>query len=238
MTSKEETKSIQKTARLAGLLYVLHIPLAVFGFFYVLSTLIVPGDAAATARNIVASEGLFRLAIVSWMIGQMIFIVLPLVLYKLLKPVNKTHALLMVIFIELAIPIGFINEVNRLAVLVLLSGADYLKAFSPDQLQAQVMFFLDLHAQGIGVAQVFWGLWLFPLGYLVFKSGFLPRILGIVVIIGGIGLLIDSAVFFLFPDSNVSVSQVTGLAEIPLGLWLLIKGVNVEQWEKRALASG
>jgi hypothetical protein len=91
-----------------------------------------------------------------------------------------------------------------------------------------------LHAQGIAVAQVFWGLWLFPLGYLIFKSGFLPRILGIVVIVGGTGLLIDSAVFFLFPDSGVGVSQVTGLAEIPLGLWLLIKGVNVEQWEKRA----
>ncbi|HKZ79738.1 MAG TPA: DUF4386 domain-containing protein [Pyrinomonadaceae bacterium] len=237
MTTKEEKNAIQRTARLAGFLYVLHIPLAVFGFFYVHSRLIVPGDAAATASNIVASEGLFRSSIVSWLIGQMIFIVLPLVLYKVLKPVNKTHALLMVIFIELAIPIAFINEVNRLAVLVLLNGADYVKAFQADQLQAQVMFFLDLHAQGIGVAQVFWGLWLFPLGYLIFKSGFLPRILGIIVIIGGFGLLIDSAIFFLFPDSDVRVSQITGLAEIPLGLWLLIKGVNVEQWKKRALES-
>jgi hypothetical protein len=234
MTAKEKTDSIQKTARLAGFLYVLHIPLAAFGFLYVPSTLIVPGDAAATASNIVASEGLFRSSIVSWLLGQAIFIVLPLVLYKVLKPVNKTYALLMVIFIEIAIPIAFINEVNRLAVLVLLNGADYVKAFPANQLQAQVMFFLDLHAQGIGVAQVFWGLWLFPLGYLIFKSGFLPRILGIVVIIGGFGLLIDSAIFFLFPDTDVRVSTVTGLAEIPLGLWLLIKGVNVEQWEKRA----
>jgi hypothetical protein len=234
MTAKEKTDSIQKTARLAGFLYVLHIPLAVFGFFYVPSRLIVHGDPAATASNIVASEGLFRTSIVSWLIGHIIFIVLPLVLYKLLKSINKTPALLMVIFIEISIPIVFINEVNRLAVLVLLSGADYLKAFQADQLQAQVMFFLDLHAQGIGVAQVFWGLWLFPLGYLIFKSGFLPRILGIVVIIGGFGLLVDSATLFLFPDSNVRVSHITGLAEIPLGLWLLIKGVNIEHWEKRA----
>lgn len=216
---------------------MLHIPFAVFGFFYADSRFIVHGDAAATASNIRASEGLFRSCIVSWLIGQTIFIVLPLVLYKVLKPVNKTHALLMVIFIELAIPIAFINELNRLAVLVLLNGADYGKAFQADQLQAQVMFFLALHAQGIGVAMVFWGLWLFPLGYLIFKSGFLPRILGILVIIGGFGLLMDSAILFLLPDSGVSVSQVTGLAEIPLGLWLLLKGVNVEQWKKRALES-
>ena len=171
--------SLKKTARIAGFWYLLMAITGPIGLLYVPSKLIVPGDAAATVSKIVASEGLFRSSIVSWLIGQMIFIVLPLVLYKLLKPVNKTHALLMVIFIELAIPIAFINEVNRLAVLVLLSGADYLKAFQADQLQAQVMFFLDLHAQGIGVAQMFWGLWLFPLGYLIFKSGFLPRILGI-----------------------------------------------------------
>lgn len=237
MTAKEKTDSIQKTARLAGFLYVLIIPLSVFGFLYVPSRLIVPGDAAATANNIVASEGLFRSGIVSWLIGQTIFVVLPLVLYKLLKPVNKMHALLMVIFIMLAIPIAFINEINHLAVLVLLSRADYLKAFQADQLQAQVMFFLDLHAQGIGVAQVFWGLWLFPLGYLIFKSGFLPKILGIVVMIGCFGYLIDSAIFFFLPNIDAKVSQVTGLGEILLALWLLIKGVNVEKWEKCALES-
>ncbi len=156
MTVQEKGNSIQRTARLAGLLYVLNIPFSVFGFFYVPSKLIVPGDAAATVNNIVASEGLFRSSIVSFLIGQAMFIVIPLVLYKLLKPVNKTFSLLMVIFILLAIPIGFINEINHLAVLLLLSGADYLKPIQADQLQAQVMFFLDLHAHGIRVAQVFW----------------------------------------------------------------------------------
>jgi len=237
MATKEEVNSIQRTARLAGFLYVLTIPLSVFGFFYVPSKLIVPGDAAATASNIAASEGLFRSGIVSWLIGQAIFVVLPLVLYKLLKPVNKTHALLMVIFIVLAIPIAFINEINHLAVLLLLSGADYLEAFQADQLQAQVMFFLDLHSQGIRIAQIFWGLWLLPLGYLIFKSGFLPKILGIVVMIGCFGHLIDSAIFFFLPNTDVTVSQVTGLGEILLALWLLIKGVNVEHWEKGVLES-
>ena len=117
MTTKEKKDSIQKTARFAGFLYVLSMPFSAFGFFYVPSRLIVPGDAAATAGNIVASEGLFRSGIVIWLIGQTISVVLPLVLYKLLKPVNKTHALLMVILILLAIPIAFINEVNHLAVL-------------------------------------------------------------------------------------------------------------------------
>jgi hypothetical protein len=237
MITKEEMVSIQRTARLAGFLYVLTIPLSVFGFFYVPSRLIVPGDAAATATNIMASEGLFRSGIVSWLIAQTIFVVLPLVLYKLLNPVNKTHALLMVIFILLAIPIAFINEVNNLAVLLLLSGADYLKLFQVDQLRAQVMFLLDLHGQGIGIARVFWGLWLFPLGYLIFKSGFLPRILGVIVMMGCFGYLIDSAIFFLLPNVDAAVSHVTGLGEILLALWLLIKGINVEQWEKRALES-
>jgi hypothetical protein len=237
MATKEELNSIQRTARLAGLLYVLTIPLSVFGFSYVPSKLVVPGDAAATVSNILASEGLFRSGIVSWLIGQAIFVVLPLVLYKLLKPVNKTHALLMVMFILLAVPVAFINEVNHLAVLLLLSGADYLAAFRADQLQAQVMFFLDLHSQGIGVAQIFWGLWLLPLGYLIFKSGFLPKSLGILVMIGCFGYLVDSATFFFLPNIDVTVSQFTGLGEILLALWLLIKGVNVEQWEERALES-
>jgi hypothetical protein len=237
MTTKEKMNSIQKTARLAGFLYVLSMPFSAFGFFYVPSRLIVPGDAATTAGNIVASEGLFRSGIVSWLIGQTISVVLPLVLYKLLKPVNKTHALLMVILIMLAIPIAFINEVNHLAVLLLLSGADYLKAFQTEQLQAQVMFFLDLHAQGIGVAQVFWGLWLLPMGYLVFRSGFLPRILGVLLMIACFGYLIDSFAFFLFPKFEGTTVWFTFLGEVLFPFWLLIKGVNVEQWEKRALES-
>jgi hypothetical protein len=237
ITTEQEINSIQRTARLAGFLYLLTMPFFIFGFFYVPSKLIVPGDAATTASNIVASEGLFRSGIVSWLVGQTISVVLPLLLYKLLKPVNKTHALLMVIFILISVPIAFINEVNHLAVLLLLSGADYLKAFRADQLQAQVMFFLDLHQQGIGVAQVFWALWLFPMGYLVFKSGFLPRILGILLMIACLGYLIDSFTFFLFPKFDVRISWFTFWGEVFFPFWLLIKGVNVEQWEKRAFES-
>jgi hypothetical protein len=203
---------------------------------YVPSILIVPGDAATTANNIMASESLFRTGIVSSLIGQMIFILLVLFLYKLLKPVNKKHALLMVIFWLVGVPIAMLNELNQFAPLLLLSDADYLTIFKADQLHAQVMFFLDLHNDGILIAQIFWGLWLFPLGYLVFKSDFIPRILGILLMIACFGYLIDSFTIILFPSFK-GIALFTFWGELLFPLWLLIKGVNVEQWEKRALES-
>ncbi len=233
--------SPQKTARVAGFLYLLMFPFVIYSFAFVSSKLIVPGDAATTANNIMASEGLFRSGIVTWLFGQTIYVVLPLVLYKLLKPVNKNHAVLMVILILLAVPIGFLNEISNFAALLLLSGADYLTVFEADQLHAQVMFFLDLNEQGDLIGGIFWGLWLFPLGFLVFKSGFLPRILGVLLIIGALGYVIDSLAGILFPGYKAIVSQIVILpnfiSEFAFFIWLLIKGVNVEEWEKRALES-
>jgi len=238
MTTKEKTNP-NKLARLAGWLYLIAVPLAIFSAMVVPSNLIVPGDAATTANNIIASEGLFRSGIVSMMIVQLIYILKPLILYKLLKPVNKNHAVLMVILLLVSIPIAFINELNKFAILFLLSGADYLSVFDPGQLHAQVMFFLDLYTGGVFIAQIFWGLWLFPLGYLVFKSGFLPKILGVLLMIGCFGYVIDALAFMLFPDYQETVALVVMvpnfISEFALFLWLLIKGVNVEQWEKRAL---
>jgi len=224
-------------ARLAGFLYLLLIPFSAFGLLYVPSKLIVPGDAATTASNIVASEALFRSAIVSHLIGQTIFILLPLVLYRLLKPVNKNHAVLMVVLVLVSVPITFINELNHFAALILLSGADYLSVFAVDQLHAQMMLFLELHEHGIAIALIFWGLWLFPLGYLVFKSGFLPKILGVLLMIGCIGYLIDALTSMMFPDFDMTVSQFTFIGELLFPLWLVFKGVNVERWEKLVLAS-
>jgi len=244
-TNKTTARSAETSplvyARTAGFLYLLALPFMFYSFLYVTSNLIVPGDAATTANNIMASEGLFRSGIVSWLIGQTVFMLLPLVLYKLLKPVNKNHALLMVIFLLVSVPIAFINELNQFAVLLLLSGADYLTVFTADQLQALVMLFLDLHELGGVIAGIFWGLWLFPYGYLVYKSGFLPRILGVLLIIGSFGYVIDSLTSLLFPSYAAIVSQIAlvpnFISEFALMLWLLIKGVNVEQWEKRALES-
>jgi len=240
MITKEELNSPKKTARIAGFLYLLTAVIAPFSVIYVPSILIVPGNAATTANNIMASEGLFRSGIVSGLIYQVISIFLVLVLYKLLKPVNKNHALLMVVFALVGVPIAMLNLLNQFAALLLLSGAGSLTAFTADQLHAQVMFFLDLHEHGALIASIFWGLWLFPLGYLVFKSDFLPRILGILLMIGCFCYLIDSFGNFLLPkykEIYTWIAMASFPGELLLMLWLLIKGVNVEQWEKRALES-
>ncbi len=224
-------------ARLAGFLYLIQAILGIFSLLYVSSSLIVSGDVAATIRNIMASESLFRLGIVSNILVPTVGILYVLVLYKLLKPVSKDIAVLMVVLALLGVPIGVFNEFTQLGVLQLLSGADYLTAFTTAQLQALAYLFVRLHSYGISLAFIFSGLWLLPLGYLVFKSGFLPRILGVLLIIGGFGYLIDVFAEFLFSGSNLSIGLITGLAEIFFLLWLLIKGVNVEQWEKRAAES-
>jgi hypothetical protein len=227
--------SIQKTARMAGLLYLALALLSAFGLVYVPSLLIVAGDAAATAHNIVASEALFRLGFMSNLLAFTINVFVALLLYKLLKPVNKSMAALMVILILVGLGIGMLNELNQFVALLLLSGGDYLTAFTTAQLQALAALFLDIYQQGFSIAHIFWGLWLFPLGYLVFKSGFLPKVIGILLLVAGVGYLVDFALFFLFPAITITVSEFTFVGEVLLLLWLLIKGVNVEQWKKRAL---
>ena len=234
MTGKEKGKSVNRTARVAGFLYLLVFPLAIFSL-NVRDTLIVPEDAAATASNIMASEGLFRGGIAAWLASQTIFIFLLLALYKLLKPVNRNVALHMVVLLLVGVPIALINELNQFAALLLLSGADYLTAVEAGQLHAQVMFHLNLHQYGINIAQIFWGLWLLPFGYLVLRSGFLPRILGVLLMIGCFGHLMDVVTAVGFPNFDVTVTQFTSIGEFLLPLWLVVKGVDVERWESRAL---
>ena len=191
MTDQRADGSINRTARVAGWLYLSLVPLGFFGMF-ASAGLVVAGDAAQTARHILASETLFRLGIVSALLVQVINIFVVVALYRLLKPVGKAMARLMVIFILLGVPIAMLNELNQFAVLFLLHGADTLTGFTAGQLQVWASLMLNLHQLGISIAGVFWGLWLFPMGYLVFKSGFLPKILGILLIIGCLGYLVDS----------------------------------------------
>jgi hypothetical protein len=221
-------------ARVAGFLYLIMAPFAIFGNMYVPS-LIVPGDAIATANNIIASETLFTLSVLSALLVQIGHIVLVLVLFKLLKPVNKIHALFMVIFMLVSVPIAMLSELNRFGALLLVSGADYLTIFNVDQLHALVPLFLDLYANGMNIAFIFWGLWLFPMGYLFFKSGYIPKILAALVMIGCFGYLIQVFAFYFAPGFG-SIGIAMTIGEFPLlPLWLLIKGVDVEQWEKRAV---
>jgi hypothetical protein len=235
MTTRTAEISPLVRARVAGFLYVIVNLPAPFVLIYLPSRLIARGDAATTASNIMASESLFRLGIAGLLFNSIANIFLALALYQLLKVINKNIASLMVIFSLVAVPIAMLNELNNLAVLLLLSGADYLKVFTTEQLQALVYFFLRLHNQGLNIAQIFWGLWLFPMGYLVFKSGFLPRLLGVLLMIGCFGYVIQS--FAAFLGYNMSIILFTSWGELLFLLWLLIKGVNVEQWEKRALES-
>ncbi len=234
--------SIKNTARLPGFLYLLIAVVAPFGMLYVPSTLIVPGDAATTASNIMASDGLFRLGIVGDSVVILLEIVLVAVLYVLLRPVNRTLALAAV-FARLAMAVvQGINLFSSFGVLLLLSDAKYLTVFEPDQLHALVLLFLNFHESGVYIWQVFFGLHLFVLGYLVFKSGYFPRILGILLMVACLGYLMDSF-GILFPNSG-AISIVSSIllaaaviGELSFTLWLLIKGVNVEQWERRALES-
>jgi hypothetical protein len=223
MITTEKSYSIQSSAKIAGSLYLLLIPLGVLGIMYVPATLFVSGDVASTISNIVANELLFRLSIVSAFLVQLVSVFVVVSLYKLLKPVNHKHAFLMALFLLLAVPITMINELFHVAVLVLLKSAEPSHSL--------VSLFLELHEHGIFVSQIFWGLWLFPMGYLVFRSGFLPKFLGVLLMIGCVGYLIDSITHFLFPDFGLTFSEFTFIGELLLPLWLVIKGVDVEHWE-------
>lgn len=227
--------AIQKTARLAGVLYLAIAIISAFGLIYVPSMLIVPGDAATTAHNILTSEALFRLGFMSNLMTFTINVFVALLLYQLLKPVNKNMAALMVALILVGLGIGMLNELNQFVALLLLRSGESLTTFTTAQLQALAALFLDIYQHGFSIAHIFWGLWLFPLGYLVFKSGFLPKVLGILLLIAGVGYLVDFTLFFLFPGITVKVSEFTFVGEVVLLLWLLIKGVNVQQWQQRVL---
>ena len=237
MTFTENPNSIQKTARTTGFLYMLLIPLGVFGMLVIPNTLFVPGDIAATISNIMANQTLFRSSIFIALLTQVVQIFVVLNLYKVLKPVNKNHAAYMVVFILIGVPIAMLNELNQIAVLLLLNGPDYLSFFTTDQIQGLIALFLELRNAGIYIAHIFWGLWLFPMGYLVYKSGFLPKIIGALLIVACFGYLADSFLYFFVPDFGIVFSEFTFLGEAAITFWLLIKGVKVEEWKKLALES-
>jgi hypothetical protein len=228
--------SPRRVARMAGALYLVGSVAGVFGILYGPS-LVVPGDATATAQNILASESLFRLSIASALLCQLLFIFVVLVLYQLLKVVNQIMAGLMVIFMLLSIPIAMLNELNNVAVLFLLSGAASLHVFTAEQLHALVPLFLNLHAFGLDISFLVGALWFFPLGYVVFTSGFLPRILAVLLTLNGLAYLIDSFAAVLLPDLRVNLVMFTGWVEVVFALWLVMRGVNVDRWETRARAS-
>ena len=242
MGVQKNMHSIKKIARVAGVLYLIIIVCAGFGEGYVRSSLIVPGDATATANNIVANQLLFRLGFVSDLIAFLSDLVVSVLLYVLLKPVSKTLSLIAASLRLLAHPaIASINLLNHFMALLLVSGAGYLTVFDTDQLHALVLLFLNAHRYGYLIGGAFFGLHCLILGYLLFTSGFFPRILGVFMVIASGGYLIESFGNFLFPDYETVLVWIVAvpavIAELSLCLWLLVKGVNVEQWQERARES-
>ena len=231
------TNSPQKTARVAACVFLGIFFLGMSTELFIRPGMIVTGDAASTVRNIAASETLFRLSLVSDLLRQVLLMLLPLVLYKLLKPVDKTIAALMVIFALVGVSISMLNEINHFAVLLLSSNAGYLPVFKADQLNAMVMFFLELRKYGTYIPQIL-SVWVLLLGHLVFKSGFLPRILGILLMLGGLCYTVSAVLFLLYPNFSATIFGLFAfIGESLFYLWLLIKGINVEEWEERGFES-
>jgi uncharacterized protein DUF4386 len=221
--------SAKNPGRFAGLLYLLASIVGFFAMGYVPRKLFVHGDATATTNNIAASEMLFRLGIAGELIGMTAFIFVALALYDLLKGVNRRRASLMVTLIVVSIPIALLNELNSIAALVLVRGGEFLSIFEKPQRDALAMLFLNLHHHGIVVAEIFWGLWLFPLGLLVYRSQFLPRFLGVWLIFAGFAWVVLSFTGILLPQYQNKVdsySQPAFLGEIAFMLWLVIKGAR------------
>jgi hypothetical protein len=230
-TNRIADQSPRKTARMAGLFYLIFILTTVLAT-YVRSRFIVSGDAATTANNIVSSQGLFRVGFVTELVSAVFFVLAAWALYVLLKPVNKNLALLFLLLNLGGVAVECINALNLFAALQFLSGANYLNVFQTGQLQAMAMSFLNSYTSGFIIAQIFFSAWLLPLGYLVYKSRFLPKFLGILLILDFFGNLSWFLQFFLLPDYGILAypgNVISFIAEISLTLWLLIMGVKEQK---------
>jgi hypothetical protein len=230
--------SLKKTARIAGLLYVIMCIPTPYALIYVPSHIMVDGNAAATINNILAHEFLFRLSIVSQFFSMIVFVLLAFSLYRLFKQVNGHNAKLLVTFVVVQVPMAFLFELFNFTSLMIAKG-EILHAVQTEQKEDLVMLLLNMHSYGIMTLEIFWGLWLIPFAQLVYKSGFIPRIFGLCLFIGGIGWISDSVTFLLFPAYHSFVSQyimvIGAIGEFPIILWLLIKGVknNIQAIDKK-----
>ena len=218
---------IRNPGRTAGLLYGAGSVPGFFALLYVPSKVMVHGNPTATAHNIAAHEALFRWGIVADLAGQAFFILVALALYYLLKAVHRKVSLLMLVLLLVSIPIAFLNELNSVAALLMAQGAGPLSALDESQRVVWMRLFLNLRGAGFDVAGIFWGLWLFPLGWLVYRSGFIPRILGVLLMLGCFAYLANSIASLALPQFADVVARWANpvqLVEMVFMLWLLIMG--------------
>jgi len=230
----------KKTARLAGLLWFLSTVTVAFGLLYIRSNVIVPGDAAATAGNIMASEFLYRAAIVSSLFSQIFMFFLGLTLFHLFKEVNQRLATVLVASVMVSVAIAVVNTLNHFGALLVLSQAEFLNVFNPEQLNAMAFIFIRLaNSTGQGLLEIFWAPYYFSFGLLILRSRFLPKIFGILLMIMGVGFAINVFEKFLFPQFYpalfTQLAMLGGaLGGIPTILWLLIKGAKVPSLDDQA----
>ena len=222
--------SNRSKARLAGIFYALMGSTGAFNVLYIPAAFVVPGDPGATARRITESVLTYRLVVVSGLVSSIAFVLLVVTLYELFKDVDRTQGMLMVIFVTVAAAGGVVNLVNQIAPLLLLTGPDFLSAFSRPQLEALALAFLRLNGYGNLLEEAFWGLWLFPLGILVLKSRFVPRILGSFLIAACVAYLASSFASIVLPAQGRIVSRAAipfeALGELSFLIWLLVGGAK------------
>jgi len=225
--------SPRRWARLAGGLYLITIITGVFAEMFARGALIVRDDPSTTAANILAHESLYRLGLGADLVMLGAYIAVTSLFYQLFKPAGRSTALAAAFFSLIGIAVLAANSLNHIAPLLLLGNERFLSAFTPDQLQGLALIALKLHARGYLIAGVFFGIYCVMIGCLAFRSGFVPRTLGALMAVGGLGYLIDSFAFFLSPALSASLpglSMLGGIAELVLSLWLVAVGVDASRW--------
>lgn len=227
-----EISLLKKNARLAGLFYLLVAVIGPFGLMYIPGKIIVWGDAATTVNNILEHEFLFRSGIAIRILVQVFMLMAVWFLYRLLKQVNEHQTKLMVMFYIVAVPIGFLANAFNITALIL-NKENILDSFSPEKLYDLTELFLSVGSYDTQLVQLFWGLWLLPFGLLVYRSGFIPRIFGLLILVNGLAYIILCFTFILFPDYKSIVYKIVlpflFIGEVPIIFWLLIKGIQLKR---------
>jgi hypothetical protein len=221
--------SLDRSARIAGWLYLALVLLGPLPLLIVPNMLYVPGDAAATAHNVATHEALFRAGILDIVIGGVVEILVALALYRLLSGVDRSLAVALAVLGIVSVPIAFVNELNSVGALLFAKGTTFLPAFAPAQREAMVMMFVNLHHYGNVFNAMFWGLWLLPFGILVYRSGFLPRILGVWLVLNCFAYVAQSVTGILWPQYVETVANIAfpvQFGEVAIMLWLIIMGAR------------
>lgn len=229
---------VKRDARITGWLYLASAAPSGLCVLYVPNKIMVPDDAAATATNVLAHEMLLRTSVVTWLLGMAVWIVLAFMLYRLFSGVSKPLASLLVVFVAISAGIGFLNELNNLAAILVLRGHEFDIGLTQPQREAMAMLFLRLHGEGNALNEMLWGLWLLPFGLLIVRSEFVPRLLGVWLLLDGLAWMGSSTVAILTPEYNdvaFKAAQPLVFAELAVMLWLITVGVRVRATDRQAM---